>query len=220
MSLSKSALFDIPFWSIQLDEVMPYHSEMAIEVESAIDASYSSAHLAHQTTSDPFSLPSKGWGLLAELSNKIYQEIVSTSFQRQKSGEFHLRRWAIRYGRLSKKEEEKLEKESVHNHYPALFSSVYYLKIPSRFEGSTDGGTRFFHPWGNLVEHIGPREFVYPSAEGRLIVFPSFVDHSPTSVNWGADSEVRIVIASDIFFVSGISCSPPTEAVIQVSAES
>jgi Putative 2OG-Fe(II) oxygenase len=206
MELVQTSLFQIPLWTAQLDEVVQYHEEMADEVEQIIDnvpVSESSSHLAHQTPSDPFHLPSKGWKILEQLCNDAYSGIAKGHFQRRRSGEFHLRRWAIRYGRLSEAEKLRLRKDSVHNHLPALFSSIYYLRLPPDFVECPDGGTLFVNPIGNLMDLLSPRTTTIAPKEGLLLVFPSFVDHTPVAIDWEAGEIPRIVVSSDVFYVSG-----------------
>jgi hypothetical protein len=217
MELVQTSLFQIPLWTAQLDEVVQYHEEMAGEVEQLIDSvpdSESASYLAHQTSSDPFHLPSKGWKILEQLCNDAYGGIAKRHFQRRRSGEFHLRRWAIRYGRLSEAEKSRLARDSVHNHLPALFSSIYYLRLPPDFVDRPEGGTLFVNPIGNLMDLLSPRTTTIAPREGLLLVFPSFVDHTPVAIDWEADKIPRIVVSSDVFYVSGeASTSAPTPAI-------
>jgi hypothetical protein len=217
MELVHTSLFQIPLWTAQLDEVVQYHEEMADEVEQLIDNvpdSESASYLAHQTSSDPFHLPSKGWKILEQLCNDAYGGIANRHFQRRRSGEFHLRRWAIRYGRLSEAEKSRLRRDSVHNHLPALFSSIYYLRLPPDFVERPEGGTLFVNPIGNLMDLLSPRTTTIAPREGLLLVFPSFVDHTPVAIDWEADKIPRIVVSSDVFYVSGeASTKAPTPAI-------
>ncbi len=204
--LERSALFEIPSWSSVLADVLPFHDEMIAEVEREIDANAKDAagiHLADQTTTDPFALDSRGWKVLEDASNSLYRRIVQETFQRWRSGEFHLRRWAIRFGRQSEEEMQRLSRESVHNHFPALLSSVYYLSVPDELAGNEAGGTRFLNPLSNLLETMSPRETVVHAEAGKIVVFPSFVDHTPVPIRWTAAGQSRIVVASDLFYVSG-----------------
>lgn len=209
-ALRRKALFEIPIWSIDLATVVPHHAEMATEVDQLIDkelAQNTARVLAHQTVSDPFALPSDGWRVLERATNRAYSELAQTQFQRWRDGEFHIRRWAIRLGRLSTEEKARLERDQVHNHLPALFSTVYFLRIPSAIAG-VDGGTRFWNPLGNLMDVTAPRLCDVPALEGRLLIFPSFLDHAPIPVDWDAEDDSRLVISSDLFYVSGISAAP------------
>jgi hypothetical protein len=208
MNLSRTSLFEIPLWVAQLDEVVPYHAEMAREVELLIDRGSGDSddpppYLAHQTPSDPFELPSEGWRLLERLSNEAYSNLAKEYFQRWRSGEFYLRRWAIRFGQLSEFDKARLARDSVHNHLPALFSSIYYLRIPSEFNENPEGGTLFVNPIGNLMDLMSPRTKTIAPKEGRFLVFPSFVDHTPLPIQWDSSGTPRIVVSSDVFYVSG-----------------
>jgi Putative 2OG-Fe(II) oxygenase len=212
VQLRKTALFEIPVWSVDLREIEPYHAEMAAEVEDLIDgvpAGHSARHLAHQTQSDPFGLPSEGWRLLEARCNELYAELARANFQRWRSGQFHLRRWALRLGTLSTAEKEQLKRDALHNHLPALFSSVYYLKVPVSLAGTEEGGTVFVNPLGNLMDIMGPRNAMVAAHEGRLVIFPSFLDHRPGPLDWDSPDDVRIVISTDIFYVSGEARSDP-----------
>jgi hypothetical protein len=206
MELSRNTLFEIPLWRARFDEVLPYHEEMAREVEELIDGAGADAaprFLAHQTPSDPFLLPSPGWKLLESLSNHCYQSLARQNFQRWRSGEFHLRRWAIRLGRLNEDEKASLERDCIHNHLPALFSSIYYLRIPAELAGQDAGGTLFLNPIANLMDLMGPRAQTISPEEGLFLIFPSFVDHRPLPCRWDCDAVPRIVVSSDVFYVSG-----------------
>jgi hypothetical protein len=195
-------------WVAQLDDVVPYHESMAKEAEELIDRDNARAegprpYLAHQTTSDPFDLPSPGWKLLDDFCNNIFSNLAKQNFQRWRAGEFHLRRWAIRFGRLTQEEKAQLARDAVHNHLPALFSSIYYLRLPPEFADKPNGGTVFVNPIGNLMDLMSPRTRVIEPQEGRLLVFPSFVDHAPVPIEWDASDISRIVISTDVFYTSG-----------------
>lgn len=179
---------------------------MSNEVEHLIDGSDPAnppRFLAHQTASDPFDLPSPGWNLLEQLSNSAYASLATENFQRWRSGEFHLRRWAIRFGRLSPEDKARLHRDGLHNHLPALFSSIYYLRVPQELEDEGVGGTMFINPYANVMDVMSPRSIVVPAKEGRLVIFPSFVDHAPVPIDWDATGVPRIVVSSDVFYVSG-----------------
>lgn len=206
MELSRSSLFEIALWTAQLDEVVPYHADMAWEVEHLIDGASADEpprYLAHQTPSDPFLLPNPGWRLLERLCNKAYSDLAKQHFQRWRAGEFHLRRWAIRFGRLRDADKARLARDAVHNHLPALFSSIYYLRVPPALDENPDGGTLFVNPIGNLMDLMAPRTTTVAPKEGRLLIFPSFVDHTPVPIHWDAEDTPRIVVSSDVFYVSG-----------------
>jgi hypothetical protein len=213
MDLSRTSLFEIPLWVAQFDEVLTYHAEMAEEVERLITAETaaegaSARFLAHQSASDPFDLPSPGWRLLEQLSNQAYSHLAKEHFQRWRSGEFHLRRWAIVFGQLSELEKTKLERDGVHNHLPALFSSIYYLRVPAEFVERPEGGTKFVNPLGNLMDLMAPRTNTVSAKEGRFVVFPSFLDHTPVPIRWDSAGVPRIVVSSDVFYVSGSAREP------------
>jgi len=223
VNLSKVALFEIPMWMAQLDEVVPYHQEMTHEVELLIDRHIATndppRYLAQQTASDPFELPSNGWRVLERLSNEAYSSLAKKYFQRWRSGEFHLRRWAIRFGQLSESDKERLARDSVHNHLPALFSSIYYLSLPPEFVENPDGGTLFVNPLGNFMDFMAPRTNTFAPKEGRLLIFPSFVDHTPVPIRWDSSGVPRIVVSSDVFYVSGEARQRGSTPVIKAEAD-
>jgi len=222
--VSRASLFEIPLWTAQFDEVLPYHEEMAHEVEQLIDRDNAAdggppRFLAHQTASDPFELPSPGWRLLERLSNQAYGDLAKAHFQRWRSGEFHLRRWAIRFGRLSALDKARLERDSVHNHLPALFSSIYYLRVPPEFVENPEGGSMFVNPFANLMDLMAPRTRIIAPKEGRFLVFPAFVDHTPVPIQWDSAGVSRIVVSSDVFYVSGKSRRATALPVIQAEPD-
>lgn len=222
MELSRASLFEIPLWTAYFDKVVPYHADMSREVENLIDGASADErphYLAHQTPSDPFLLPSPGWRLLERLSNKAYSDLAKRHFQRWRSGEFHLRRWAIRFGRLSDADKARLVRDSLHNHLPALFSSIYYLRVPQAFDENPAGGTLFVNPIGNLMDLMTPRTKTIAPKEGRLLIFPSFVDHTPVPVHWDAEGTPRIVVSTDIFYVSGEADRDASSTVIKAEAD-
>ncbi|MCP5246307.1 MAG: hypothetical protein H6937_10355 [Burkholderiales bacterium] len=161
-------------------------------------------------------LPSRGWALLESRCNEYYQSIVKENFQRWRSGEFHIRRWAIKYGTLSDEEILNLNTHGIHNHLPALFSSIYYLRIPDELSSNDKGGTQFSSPWGAIMDLYMPRSRIMHAVEGLLIVFPSFIDHTPVPVDWISKCESRIVISTDLFFVSGEQLLKTDTSVIKV----
>jgi hypothetical protein len=221
MDLSRASLFEIPMWTAQFDEVVPFHVEMTEQVERLINSTPEAEaprFLAHQTPSDPFTLPSEGWRILERLCNEAYSTLAKQYFRRWRSGEFHLRRWAISYGQLSESEKSRLRRDGVHNHLPALFSSIYYLRIPPEFTGRPEGGTLFVNPLGNLMDLMSPRTTTILPKEGLFVVFPSFVDHSPVPIEWDSSGISRIVVSSDVFYVSGQSGGHQQTAVIPAAA--
>lgn len=222
MELKRTPLFEIPLWTTEFEEIVPYHDEMAREVETLIDSAPAEdppRYLAHQTASDPFQLPSPGWRMLEQSCNRAYAELAKRHFQRWRTGEFHLRRWAIRFGRLSKVDKERLARDAMHNHLPALFSSIYYLRVPAAFVEQPEGGTLFTNPIGNLMDFMSPRTKTVAPKEGRFVVFPSFVDHAPIPFAWDAEDTTRIVVSCDVFYVSGESGHHGSMSVIKAEAD-
>lgn len=223
MDLQRTSLFEIPMWTAEFHDVVEFHAEMAAEVEQLIASAPETEpprFLAHQTPSDPFQLPSKGWQILEQRCNEAYSALARTHFRRWRSGEFYLRRWAISYGKLSEGEKARLRRDGVHNHLPALFSSIYYLSIPPEFAGRPEGGTLFVNPLGNLMDLMSPRTTTIAPKEGLFVVFPSFVDHSPVPVDWDSSGVPRIVVSSDVFYVSGQSESGDGSSVIKAAPAS
>lgn len=221
MKTTRQALFEIPMWLVDLSEVMTYHDQTASEVKELIDASTNSGpprFLAHQTPSDPFDLPSPGWALLEGEMNQAYENLAKANFKRWRSGEFHLRRWAIRLGQLDDDEKARLHRDGKHNHLPALFSSIYYLSVPDEIASGSVGGTRFWNPIGNLMDVMAPRVVDVPAIEGRLVIFPSFLDHAPPPVDWDARTKSRIVVSTDLFYVSGQERRTPGRRVAVAAA--
>lgn len=204
MNLDTHALFAIPYWLAFFEEVIPYHDEMIAELEDKLDAAQETKiHLSDQTVDDPFKLASEGWGVLQKNCDMAFHELVEKNFQRWYSGEFHMRRWGVRLGRQSSTEKERLLRESVHNHYPAFLSSIYYLSVPEELRAKEEGGTQFRNPFSFVMEKIVPRTVVVPAQPGRFVVFPAFVDHTAVPIEWTANDVSRIVIVCDIFYVSG-----------------
>lgn len=206
MALERRPLFEIPYWRLDLPSVRPFHSEMTREVEDQIDRELRDGRdnpfTAHQTHADPFELPSLGWSRLDDALREALTEIASTTFRRQTEGEFHLRRWAIRYGRLSDKDKERLRRDAVHNHMPALLSSLYYLSVPADLpEGKA--GTRFLSPLGGHLQFVAAPEVVVGGSEGELLIFPAQLDHSTCVIDWDATERSRIVIVTDLYYVHG-----------------
>jgi len=205
------ALFTVPCWKYFLSDMTRFHAEMAQDVTESLerDAALpdSDRFLAHQTRSDPFLLPSDGWKLLAEHINGRFAAILAQNLQRWRDGEFHLRRWAIRLGRLSREEKDRLRDHGVHNHTPALLSCIYYLQIPDELADRPEGGTNFINPLTSNLDLLMPRSVTLPPKEGMLFIFPSFIDHSPVPVEWDAVDSPRIVLSCDAYFINGRSSS-------------
>src|SRR5207248_2989856 len=137
---------EIPMWLSEFSDVIPYHEEMASEVDRLLESASGDADsptLGHQTASDPFLLPSLGWRVLERATNEAFSKVIRTSLGRRRTGEFHVRRWALRLGRLTQSEKTRLDAQGLHNHLPALLSSVYYLRVPSELAEQREGGTIF-----------------------------------------------------------------------------
>lgn len=208
--MNKSPLFDIPYWHDHMASVIPYHAEMIDELNRLIDEDMrqndTSDIIGDQTFRDPFSLSSKGWEILdTEFQTRI-SEIVTCNFRRSRTGEFHLRRWALRMGSLSDRQIAEMAKLGRHNHYPAMFSSIYYLSIPSEIENTELSGTTFYQPFSEVLGLFAPAEARTFAKEGDLLIFPSVVEHAPTAALWrSSGARDRIVISCDVFWVNGNS---------------
>lgn len=201
---TESSLFGVPFWRRSCDEVVPYHDEMVADVEANLaEHGTSPSDLAHQTLEDPFSGRSDGWRILEEMMNSLYRSVIEERFRRWRSGELHLRRWAIKIGDLDLDETRRLGAGAIHNHAPALLSSIYYLRVPAELSSAASGGTHFYNPIAGAVDNLVPRGHDEPPIEGRLVVFPSFVDHAPLPLHWSAPDDPRIVISADVYYTSG-----------------
>lgn len=208
-NLIRKALFDVPIWVADIAEVAPHHRAMAGEVEELLDAGqahHSQRVLARQTPTDPFVLPSAGWAILERETNRVYEQLVRASFQRWRAGEFHVRRRAIRLEGLSAEEKARPRRDQTRSHSPALFSSLYYLQIPTQLQDG--GGTRFWSPIDNLMDVPAPTLADVPAREGTLIVFPSILDHAPLPSDRDAADTPRIVVSTDLFYVNKQATAP------------
>tara|TARA_R110001606_G_scaffold395569_4_gene568061 strand:- start:936 stop:1517 length:582 start_codon:yes stop_codon:yes gene_type:complete len=160
-------------------------------------------YLAHQTKSDPFKLPSNGWAILDEEIKICLSKIIKDKIPRYVNGELHIRRWAIRYGKLNSDEADLLSEESIHNHSPALLTCVFYLSVPQEMENLKESKTRFFNPCGAISGLVSPSRVDIGGEQGSLIIVPGDIYHTGLSERYVSDEKSRIVVVCDIFFVSG-----------------
>ncbi len=206
VNLERRPMFMVPYWDAKIDSVIPFHGEMIQELDRQIDEELGEGRAnpftAHQTHSDPFDLPSRGWRELDTALRSALSTVAAQTFRRQKQGEFHLRRWAVRYGRLNEEEKSVLRRDGVHNHMPALLSSIYYLSVPPELP-EAQAGTLFFSPLGGHLRFVAEQSTTIGGREGDLVIFPAQVDHSTMSIDWDAGEAPRVVIVSDLYYVSG-----------------
>ena len=217
----EKSLFSVPFWELLVTQVEPYIDEMTSEVDELIEKQLSKnkedRYLAHQTKSDPFRLPSVGWKLLDAEMKKAFSKIIRKKLPRHVNGELHIRRWAIRYGTLSVEESSILKEESVHSHCPALLTSVFYLSIPEAIEQHETAKTRFFNCLPTISKLLTPKEHDIGGEAGRMIIFPGDIEHTSLCEDWFSKSdEKRIVVVSDVYFVSGFQDRERDERVTNV----
>jgi uncharacterized protein (TIGR02466 family) len=90
--------------------------------------------------------------------------------------------------------------EERHQHYPSFISGVYYLKT-----NGADGDLRFYAPSTAMSVMNDKNRFLafktanYSPQEGRLILFPSWVEHS---VGMNKTQDTRVSIAFNILKAS------------------
>lgn len=202
--MKRSSLFDVPVWVDNFPDVVEHHAEMIDEVEAAIDQAQGTPRdvLAHQTIGDPCGLPSKGWRLLDERMQACLGGLIRAEFARWRFGEMHLRRWALRTGKLDENEKAKLLSDGLHNHLPALLSCIYYLSLPSEMP-TEERGTEFHNPYAGIMDLISPRTTIIDPRVGDFVVFPSFVDHRPLGGGWNTEGAGRIIVSADAYFITG-----------------
>lgn len=223
MPVDKYSLFSVPYWRSRFDDISEYFDEMYCEVDDLItqelDASSGNPFLAHQSFSDPFDLPSKGWEALDRATRACFSDIILSHFSRQRSGEMHLRRWAVRYGNLSAEERTVLNEQSVHNHMPALLSSIFYLSVPTSTTGAGVSGTKYFNPTGGHLRLLTDNEVIIEACEGDLVIFPAQVDHTTLTHGWAPDKDERsrIVIVCDVYYVGGFQDREKDDRVQSIS---
>jgi uncharacterized protein (TIGR02466 family) len=93
----------------------------------------------------------------------------------------------------------KLNKDGYHsNHIHPLgtFSSVLYIKLPQKLEGSNSkaGWLKLGAPNLNLQNELPPKHYVEPKV-GKLVIFPSYMWHGTEKFS---EDDERITIAFDV----------------------
>ena len=223
MHVEKHSLFTVPYWRSRFDDISAYFDEMYFEVDKLItqelEANSDNPFLAHQSFSDPFNLPSKGWEILDRSIRACFSDVILSNFSRQRAGEMHLRRWAVRYGNLSTEERAVLSEQSVHNHMPALLSSIFYLSVPASTQEAGVSGTKYFNPTGGHLRLLTDNEVIIEACEGDLVIFPAQVDHTTLTQGWAPSKEERsrIVIVCDVYYVGGFQDREKDDRVQSVS---
>jgi hypothetical protein len=91
---------------------------------------------------------------------------------------------------------------SLHSHYPATFSSVFYVEVPPELMEHGEGGTTFVDPMRHATRYFHPDlHSLAPEASLDLVVFPSYLEHRPTPpVHATVWSGPRVVVATDYYF--------------------
>lgn len=72
----------------------------------------------------------------------------------------------------------------VHHHSPAMFSSVFYLQLPTSGYTPEQLGTVFRHPVPGAGDLFSPNLVTFPAYDLDLLLFPGNVDRVEEAVRW------------------------------------
>ena len=129
---------------------------------------------------------------------------VTEAVSPERDERWSLKSWALRYP----VPETKLRTEDeaigqVHHHSPAMFSSVFYLQLPTSGYTPEQLGTVFRHPVPGAGDLFSPNLVTFPAYDLDLLLFPGNVDHASKKPFVGVEGPDRIVVVTDVFLTHG-----------------
>ena len=129
---------------------------------------------------------------------------VAEAVSPERDERWSLKSWALRYP----VPEIELRNEAqaigqVHHHSPAMFSSVFYLQLPTSGYAPEQLGTVFRHPVPGAGDLFSPNLVTFPAYNLDLLLFPGNVDHASKKPFVGVEGPDRIVVVTDVFLTHG-----------------
>jgi Putative 2OG-Fe(II) oxygenase len=187
-------------WSADLAGLNEHQAAFEADIEDLLARGERNfAAYGEQTRTVLHQLTAPHWKLLFSRVRGVMSSVVQDSAIELDEGRVHLRAWASRMRQQGQYCERQTRLNALHSHWPAFLSAIYYLRIPPDLE-EADGGTLFVNPFPNSLAQPDPGTVVSP-AEGRLVVFPSWLIHSPFVLDYSNVSSPRIVIGIDAHFI-------------------
>jgi hypothetical protein len=187
-------------WSADLAELREHRAAFETDIEQMLARGERNlAAYGEQTLTVLHQLTAPHWKLFFSKVRGVILRVVQDSPIKLDEGRVHLRAWASTMSKEGQYCQRQTRLNALHNHSPAFVSAIYYLRIPPDLEEG-DGGTLFVNPFPNSLAQPDPGTVVSP-AEGRLVVFPSWLVHSPFLLDYSNVSSPRIVIGIDAHFI-------------------
>lgn len=197
-SVNEIEIARICVWAISLPEITQDHEALEADIDELIARGQRNfAAQGVQTLAMLHELKSPHWERFFSGVRTVIAEIVENSAAVFDEGRVHLRAWAHRIGDEAR-DQKPLRLDILHNHSPAFLSAVYYLKVPPALS-SGEAGTFFVNPLPHSLASPHPGVAI-PAAEGRLVVFPSWIVHGPLMLG-APSSDARTIIAIDAHLV-------------------
>lgn len=187
-------------WTVDLDPLTVEHDRMEADVEEMLASGRrNEAGYGDQTPAVLHELTSPHWTHFFSEVHHVIERIVAGSPAIVDLGTCYLRAWASKLAGATNYAQDSFRLSAIHNHFPAFLSAVYYVRAPTTGREQV-GGTTFINPFPQSLVTPHPGIIIQP-AEGRLIVFPSWVMHGPELPTDAAGSGRRLVIGIDVHLV-------------------
>jgi hypothetical protein len=181
-------------------DLLPDHDALLADIEDLLArGDRNPAAYGEQTSTRLQELTAPHWRRFFAEMRRIVSCVAETSAGALDEGVVHLRAWASRLRLDGDPSERRLWLGALHNHSPAFLSAVYFLRLPAG-TSKGEGGTCFVNPFPHSLVSPHPGVVIAP-AEGRVIVFPSWLMHGPLPTARSTPGLPRVVIAVDAHFI-------------------
>ena len=198
---SRSDLFPSPIWVIDLDEFIVDLTHMASVARTVLSS--------HPTDpNDPYrqsravlqEVRDVSWRRFFVRLGEYMAGIISTEVRLQSSGDLgKLRSWVLEIKPEDRWRQSATVSRDLHSHLPSTLSSVFYVEVPYSIIGQSTGGTTFRDPNAVITQAFRPATVHVSAVPGRLIIFPSWLEHAPEppATELLLDSP-RLVVSTDL----------------------
>ena len=200
IQLRRFDVTQVSIWAARLDEVRECRSELEADIDSALETDRNGDAMGEQTLAVLQSLRGRHWDLYRSGLRASVQSLLQLHAPQLLDADLQLTTWAMKLGRPGTYPIEQLRLAGVHNHFPAFLSSIYYVRVPQSLKDRGTAGTAFINFFPHSLVRDRPGTSV-DASEGVLVLFPSWVLHTPLAFEYQDDVEARVVIASDIYVV-------------------
>jgi len=177
------------------------HAALEADIDELIDSGrYNPNAPGDQTLSELHLLNGDHWHRFFCAVRDCIRELLLGAPTRYDEGTIHLRAWATRVTPTGDSRGLGYRPQDLHNHAPAFFSGVYFVRGAGEASEGNRAGTYFANPFPHSVVAPAPG-IVVPGREGRLILFPSWLLHGPRLTPESTRSHKRVLIAFDAHLI-------------------